>query len=96
MIKLYKEEDPSRIFCREEAFRLTYDTDTGIRQMIISLPYADEKEIRAEKEGDDLILYVRNEVRRLRLPDLLCRRELTEYRFEQGELILSFGYGYHK
>lgn len=94
--QLYKEEDPSRIFCREEAFRLTYDTDTGIRQMIISLPYADEKEIRAEKEGDDLILYVRNEVRRLRLPDLLCRRELTEYRFEQGELTLSFGYGYHK
>jgi hypothetical protein len=33
-------------------------------------------------------------VRRLRLPDLLCRRELDGWTFAGGELSIRFGYGY--
>ena len=81
---------------REAAFRMEYDLKTGIRSLIISLPYADAEEIRTEKEGDDLILFVRNEVRRLRLPDILCRRDLDGQTFEKGELTIRFGYPYQK
>ena len=91
---LYGKEDPGQIFCRREAFRLTYDEHTGIRSLVVSLPWADERDIRVEKEGDDMLLYVRNEVRRLRLPDLLCRRELDGWTFAGGELSIRFGYGY--
>ena len=94
--ELYGEDDPAQIFCREEAFRMEYDPKTGIRSLIISLPYAEAEEIRTEKEGDDLILFVRNEVRRLRLPDILCRRDLDGRTFENGELTIRFGYPYQR
>ena len=94
--ELYEGDDPAQIYCREEAFRMEYDLKTGIRSLIISLPYADAEEIRTEKEGDDLILFVRNEVRRLRLPDILCRRDLDGQTFENGELTIRFGYPYQR
>lgn len=94
--EMYGQDDPAEVFCREEAFRMTYDAHTGLRSLIVALPYAAREEIRAEKEGDDLILHVRNEVRRLRLPDLYCRRELTGWTFADGELQMQFGNTYHK
>ena len=94
--ELYGDADPAEIFCREEAFRMVYDTRTGIRSLLIALPYAEEQDIKVEKEGDDMLLFVRNEVRRLRLPDLLCRRELDGWTFSDGELKVRFGYGYQR
>lgn len=94
--ELYGTDDPADLFCKEEAFRTEYDPHTGIRFLRISLPYGEQENIRAVKEGDDLLLFVRNEVRRLRLPDLYCRRELSGSSYEDGELILSFGYAYQR
>ena len=94
--KLYGSDDPAAIFCKEEAFRMVYDEQSGVRSLIISLPYAEEDEIRVEKEDNDLLLYVRSEVRRLRLPDLLCRRELGDWRFQDGQLTVPFTYSWQK
>ena len=88
--------DPAEIFCRESAFRSEYDPKSGLRSLIVSLPYAAKEEIRAEKEKEDLILRVRNEVRRLRLPDLMGSRDLLGWDFEDGTLTLRFGNSYHK
>lgn len=88
--------DPAEIFCRESAFRSEYDPKSGLRSLIVSLPYAAKEEIRAEKEKEDLILRVRNEVRRLRLPDLMGSRDLLGWEFEDGTLTLRFGNSYHK
>ena len=88
--------DPVEIFCRESAFRSEYDPKSGLRSLIVSLPYAAKEEIRAEKEKEDLILRVRNEVRRLRLPDLMGSRDLLGWEFEDGTLTLRFGNSYHK
>ena len=83
--------DPVEIFCRESAFRSEYDPKSGLRSLVVSLPYAAKEEIRAEKEKEDLILRVRNEVRRLRLPDLMGSRDLLGWEFEDGTLTLRFG-----
>ena len=88
--------DPAEIFCRESAFRSEYDPKSGLRSLVVSLPYAAKEEIRAEKEKEDLILRVRNEVRRLRLPDLMGSRDLLGWDFEDGTLTLRFGNSYHK
>jgi arsenite-transporting ATPase len=88
--------DPVEIFCRESAFRSEYDPKSGLRSLVVSLPYAAKEEIRAEKEKEDLILRVRNEVRRLRLPDLMGSRDLLGWDFEDGTLTLRFGNSYHK
>ena len=88
--------DPAEIFCRESAFRSEYDPKSGLRSLIVSLPYAAKEEIRAEKEKEDLSLRVRNEVRRLRLPDLMGSRDLLGWDFEDGTLTLRFGNSYHK
>ena len=37
-----------------------------------------------------------DEVRRLRLPDILCRRDLDGQTFENGELTIRFGYPYQR
>lgn len=92
--QLYGDEDPADIFCKEEAFQMVYDEQTGIRSLRISLPYAAKEEIRVEKEDNDLLLFVRSEVRRLRLPDLLSRREPGEWIFENGILTIPFAYSW--
>ena len=88
--------DPADVFCRGEAFRMEYDSRSGLRILRIRLPYAREQEIQVEKEKEDLILRVRNEVRRLRLPDLLASRELIGWSLEAGRLSIRFGNSYHR
>ena len=87
---LYDQEDPREIFCREAAFSM--EDDNGTRKLIIHLPYAVKEEIGAIQDKEDLILTVRNETRRLRLPDRVSRRSLSGWEFEDGKLVLLFDY----
>lgn len=45
-----------------------------------------------EKDGGDLLLKIQNQVRRFRLPELLGRRNLSGWTFEQGELSIRLDY----
>jgi arsenite-transporting ATPase len=87
---LYGEQAPDAVFCREQAFRM--EDEEGTRIFIVTLPYASEEDIAVSKEGEDLILVVRNQTRRFHLPDKVRRRNLTEYSFENGELRIRFDY----
>ena len=88
--ELYAESDPDMVFCREQAFRM--EDEQGTRIFIVRLPYVSEKEIDVSKDGEDLILVVRNQTRRLHLPDKVRRRKLTEWSFDGGELRIRFDY----
>lgn len=90
-----RQVDPAGIFCREQAFRTEYDPGSGLRSLFVRLPYARAHEIRVEKEREDLLLRVRSEVRRLRLPDLLGSRQLIDWTFSEGTLVIRFGNSYH-
>ena len=56
----------------------------------------DERVHTDERFAEAFTLEVRNAVRRLRLPDILCRRDLDGQTFENGELTIRFGYPYQR
>lgn len=88
--KLYQGADPDAVFCREQAFKM--EDEQGTRVFIVRLPYVSEKEIDVSKDGEDLILIVRNQTRRFHLPDKLRRRKMTSWSFIDGELRIRFDY----
>lgn len=87
---LYEHIDPSAVFCKEPAFRI--EESHGTRIFIIHLPFADKKEIFVQQEGSDLILSLRNEIRRFHLPDNLSRRTMSKYLYENEELRIYMDY----
>ena len=86
--QLYNDVSPETVFCCEQAFRM--EDEQGTRIFIVRLPYANEKEIDVSKDGEDLILVVRNQTRRLHLPDKIRRRKMTEWSLVDGELRIRF------
>lgn len=88
--QLYAGIDPASVFCREQAFQI--EEHAGTRVLIVRLPYAREEELRVEKDGGDLLLKIQNQVRRFHLPELLGRRNLSGWTFEQGELSIRLDY----
>lgn len=88
--QMYGDTDPSQVFSKEPAF--TMEEAHGTRTMIIRLPYAKKEEIKAEKKGDDLVLIVRNETRRFKLPEKVSRRKMSGWEFENGCLRIRFDY----
>lgn len=88
--ELYGEYNPETVFCREQAFRM--EDEQGTRIFIVKLPHAAENEIDVSKDGEDLILVVRNQTRRFHLPDKVRRRKMTEWSFVDGELRIRFDY----
>ena len=87
---LYGETDPAAVFCREQAFRI--EERSGTRILIVKVPYAKESEVQVEKDGGDLLLTVRNQVRRFHLADLLGRRKLSGWSLAHGELSIRLDY----
>lgn len=85
---LYGETDPQVVFCKEPAF--TIEDAGGVRYLVIRLPFVQAGEIRVIKDGDNLMLVVRNQTRRFRLPDKLNRRKLSDWIYEDGKLKIAF------
>lgn len=88
--QLYAGIDPATVFCREQAFQI--EERAGTRVLTVRLPYAREEELWVEKDGGDLLLKIQNQARRFHLPELLGRRNLSGWTFEQGELSIRFDY----
>ncbi len=86
--QLFEEQDPLMVFCNEPAFTIV-DT-SGVRYLLIRLPFVEASEIHVDKENENLVLMVRNQTRRFRLPDKLNRRKLYEWNYEAGILKLAF------
>ncbi len=87
---IYEDTAPEEIFCREDAFRM--EEEHGTRIFIVRLPFADASDLNVEKDGENLTLTVRNEVRRFRLPDKVSRRRMSGWSYENGELRIRMDY----
>ncbi len=87
---MYGEEDPLRIYCAEEAFRM--EDEMGTRKFIVRLPHMEEEDIEVLKDQSDLILRLRNETRRFHLPDRLSRRYVSGWTYDGKELCIRMDY----
>ncbi len=54
------------------------------------LPFASQEELRYEHEGEELCVWVRNEVRRYKLPDSLLGKEVVSDGYEKESYRIHF------
>lgn len=87
---LYKELNPFDVFSKIQNFKIE-DID-GTRILIIPLPFAKKEEIFVTKEETDIVISYLNETRRFHLPDKLCRRKISKYIYEDGNLKINMDY----
>ena len=84
------QEDPTAVFCTEQSYRIERNLEDGSWVMTVKLPYMTADDLSVTKEESDLILGVRNETRRFRLIDQCSRRKLAGWKYEEGQLVITF------
>ena len=82
--------DPSSVFCTAQSYRTERNMEDGTWVMTVHLPYMNAEDLSVSKDGEDLILDVRNERRRLRLMEQCGRRQLRQWVYKDSKLIITF------
>ncbi len=84
--KIYGEYNPNDILFKEEIYRI----DTKTKSMKIFLPFANKSELKLEQVEQELIIGVKNEIRRFLVPKDFWDKEIVRATFENGYLNLMF------
>ena len=87
---LYSSADPSEVFSEDYAY--TIEDEESTRYLILDIPYVGEEDIRITKEGQNLYLTMKNEMRCFSLPDNISRRRLSGWNYKDGKLRMIFDY----
>ncbi|MDK2808077.1 MAG: arsenite/tail-anchored protein-transporting ATPase [Clostridiales bacterium] len=85
---LYEERDPYQVFCKEEIFLLRR-VNEGLC-LSIYFPLANKEELSLSQEGEEIVLGVRNEYRRILLPKEVVGLSIIRAKQEEGRLNLYF------
>ena len=83
-------EDPAAVFCTAQSYRTERNMEDGTWVMTVQLPYMNAADLSVTKDGEDLILDVRNERRRFRLTEQCGRRQLKQWIYEDNTLTITF------
>ncbi len=87
--KLYGDKDPLSVLAPASFMTLVRSED-GEYVLRLKLTFAEKENLELEQRGDELMIAVKNERRRLTLPDVLKGREVAGAKFEEGELTVVF------
>jgi arsenite-transporting ATPase len=87
--ELYGDTDPTDRFVTTLPFRVEDDGDQVV--LVLSVPFAEHREVDVLRHGDDLYVTVGPYRRSLSLPDSLKRRQVLRARLSAGELRVAFG-----
>jgi arsenite-transporting ATPase len=86
--ELYGDRDPAALFTRARPIRLRKRGQHALLE--IDLPGASKEELRVTRNGERLLVRVRDAERLVTLPASLTGREITRARLEDGVLEVSF------
>ncbi len=86
---LFGEVDPNAVLFRKEIYLVNAKENF----LKVYLPFAEKEELRLEQDQNELILGVRNEIRRFPVPAEFAGREIAGARFEEGYLKIDFQEG---
>jgi len=89
--ELYGQRDPAERRVTRRPFRVE-DVGEDVA-LIMTVPFADQREVDVMRHGDELVVTVGPYRRSLVLPDSLKRRQVTRARLYGGELRIVFGNG---
>lgn len=83
---IYGECDPNDILFKEEIYKIDRNKNT----FSIYLPFANKEELKLEQVEEELVVGVKNEVRRLQIPKEFWNKEIEGAKFENGYLEIKF------
>ena len=85
---LFLDQDPFRILFKEEIYKVSLLE--GEKKLTILLPFADKGELELKQSGRELVLAVKNEVRRFPLPVTLQDNEIKGAKYKAPYLTIQF------
>ena len=88
--ELYSSADPLQVFSEDYAYTIVDEGST--RYLILDVPYVGEEDIRITKEGKNLYLNLKNEMRCFPLSEKINRRILSGWNYKDGKLRMRFDY----
>lgn len=83
---IYGECDPNDILFKEEIYKIDRNKNT----FSIYLPFANKEELKLEQVEEELVVGVKNEVRRFLIPKEFWNKEIEGAKFENGYLEIKF------
>ena len=83
---MYGKYNPDDILFKENIYKIDTSADT----LSIFLPFADKGEMKLEQSEEELIVGVKNEVRRFFIQKEFRDKEIGGAKFEEGYLKIKF------
>ena len=85
---IYGAKNPAEVFFQDTIFKVEKQ-DTGYL-MTLHLPFVKKEETEITQIGDELVIAVKNERRKLVLPQKLLGKEVVKAKYEENQLKLYF------
>ena len=83
---IFENKDPNEVLFKKEI----YIVNAKENYLKVYLPFADKEELRLEQDQNELILGVKNEVRKFPIPAEFKEQEIARAKFEEGYLKIAF------
>ncbi len=87
--EIFGETDPSAVLFCGKIFELKEQEDGYL--FSVFLPFAEKTDMELTQSGDELIVSIQNERRRITLPDVIRNKEVKKAKFEKGVLEIHMG-----
>lgn len=86
--ELFAEKDITKVLFCQKIYQIQYEESGTVLKVL--LPFASKEELELRQNGKELLLGVKNEIRRFPLPLELQEKEIRSAKFEEGFLNISF------
>ena len=86
---LFADTDPLQVLFKREIYQIEQMED-GRTLLRILLPFADKEALDLQCEGTEIVLSVKNEVRRFQIPGNIGNKEIVSAKFDAGYLNIIF------
>lgn len=86
---LFRDVDPMQVLFQREIYQIDQMEDGKILLRVL-LPFADKEALDLKCEGTEIVLSVKNEVRRFQVPGKIGEKEIVSAKFDAGYLNIIF------
>ena len=83
---MYGEKNPNDILFQEEIYKI----DSKEKTLRIYLPFAEKAELSLKQTEDELVIGIKNEIRRFYIPQVFLKEEIKGAKYEDGYLTIQF------
>ena len=83
---IYGESNPNDVLFQEEIFKI----DSKEKTLRIYLPFAEKEELSLKQTEDELVVGIKNEVRRFFIPQVFIKEEIKGAKYAEGYLTIQF------